>query len=135
MTTSTQRGFTMIEVMISLVITAIAVMGLIGLYKSQSSAGSFSRHNSEAAVLAEDKIEFLRTQGTAAAVSGTDNNLDPQGCTAASTPYSFCTSGGIFTRQYSEVLTNANYADITVTMTWTDDGVSHSLTMYGRRNR
>ena len=31
-------GFTMIEVMISLVITAIAVLGMMGLYKNETTA-------------------------------------------------------------------------------------------------
>lgn len=120
-----ERGFTLVEVLVSLVIMAVAVMGIMGLYKSQTGASAFSRHTTEAAVLAEDKIEKLRTLGTAAAQAGSDATaVDPQGV-----------AGGIFTRSWSEVLQTADYADITVTVTWTDDGVPHSMTMYGRRNR
>jgi prepilin-type N-terminal cleavage/methylation domain-containing protein len=132
----TEQGFTLIEVMISIIITAIAVMGIIGLYKSQSAAGSFSRHNTEAAVLAQDKIEKLRTQGAAVAISAVaEPGLDAQGCSAAATPFAWCTGGGIFTRTTTETLTTANYADILVTVTWRDDGVLHTITMNGRRNR
>lgn len=122
--------------MISIIITAIAVMGIVGLYKSQSAAGSFSRHNTEAAVLAQDKIEKVRTQGTAVAIGAVaETNIDGQGCSAANTPFSWCTGGGIYTRTTTEVLTTASYADITVVVTWRDDGILRTLTMYGRRNR
>jgi Tfp pilus assembly protein PilV len=111
----------MVEVMVAMIITAIAVMGIIGLYKSQSAAGSFSRHNTEAAVLAEYKLEQLRTLGTAVTQSGTDSNIDSLGA-----------AGGLFTRQWSET-SYTNFADIHVWITWTDDGVPHTLNMYGRR--
>ena len=120
-----QAGFTLVEVLVSLVIMAVAVMGIMGLYKSQTGASAFSRHTSEAAVLAEDKIEKLRTLGTAAAQAGTDATpVDSQGV-----------AGGLFTRTWSEVLQTLDYADITVSVQWSDDGVSHTVTMYGRRNR
>jgi prepilin-type N-terminal cleavage/methylation domain-containing protein len=128
-----QAGFTLIEVMVSIIITAIVVMGLIGLFKSQSSASAFSRHNTEAAVLAEHQIEWLRTQGIAATGSGSGlgsaasgSNYDAEGVAGA----------GIFTIYWNELLITgaSSYAEIWVTVTWSDDGVSHSLVMQGRRD-
>ena len=116
-----QAGFTMIEVMLAIVITAIVVTGIIGLYKIEVTASSYSRHSSEATALAEDKIEKLRTLGAASAQSGTDTNVDPQDNT-----------GGIFTRTWTETVLTG-YATITVTVTWSDDGVAHTLTVYARR--
>ena len=126
-----QAGFTLIEVMVSIIITAIVVMGLIGLFKSQSSASAFSRHNTEAAVLAEHQIEWLRTQGTALTSSGTGlgsnasgTNYDAEGVSGA----------GIFGISWNEsYVSAAGYAEIWVTVSWSDDGVSHSLTVQGRR--
>ena len=128
-----QAGFTMVEVMVSIIITAIVVMGLIGLFKSQSSASAFSRHNTEAAVLAEHQLEWLRTQGAAATGSGSGlgsatsgSNYDAQGVAGA----------GIFSLYWNEnLITGAStYAEMWVTVTWSDDGVTHTLTLGGRRD-
>ena len=67
-----QAGFTMIEVMIAMLLTALAVIGVLGLYRIESRASSFSRRETEAAVLAQDKLEELRTQ--AAPASGTSGS-------------------------------------------------------------
>ena len=130
---SSQSGFTLIEVMVSILITAVVVMGLIGLFKSQSSAGAYSRHNTEAAVLAEHQIEWLRTQGVAANGSGsglgsnsTGSNYDSEGVSG----------NGIFNIFWQETLVTGTsaYGEIKVTVSWTDDGVSHSLVMQARRD-
>jgi len=76
-------------------------------------------------VLAQDKVEKLRTQGTAVAIGATtEANITESGL-----------AGGIYTRVYSEVLTTADYADISVTVTWNDDGIGHTIIVKARRNR
>lgn len=123
--TRREAGFTMIEVMIALTLTAIAVLGIVALFITQTKASGFSRHMTEAAVLAQDTIERLRTQGSAAAISATtQSNLNERGG-----------SGGIFTRTFSEVLTDPNWADIVVTVSWADDGIPHTVSVRGRRTR
>ena len=115
----------MIEVMIALVLTALAIMGIIALYITETKASGFSRHTTEAAVLAQDKIEKLRTQGAAANQGPTSEvNINERGGTV---------SAGIYTRTYQEVV-GLNYADLTVTVTWSDDGLAHAITMRARRN-
>jgi prepilin-type N-terminal cleavage/methylation domain-containing protein len=139
-------GFTMIEVMLAIVITAVVVTGIIGLYKIEVTASSYSRHSTEAAALAEDKLEKLRTLGAAANQTGTDTNIDPQDNVGA----------GIYTRTWLEVLcagplsaptppvtatsgtpctasASPTIAEIIVTVAWSDDGIAHSLTVFGRR--
>src|SRR3569832_1197360 len=59
-----KKGFTLRDVMIAMVLTALAIMGIIALYVTETKASGFSRHTTEAAVLAQDKIEFLRTQAS-----------------------------------------------------------------------
>jgi len=118
-------GFTLIEVMIAMTLTALAIMGIIALYITETKASGFSRHTTEAAVLAQDKVEKLRTQGTAVAISATTETLiNERGL-----------PGGIYNRTYSETLTTVDYADIVVTVTWNDDGNPHAVTVRARRNR
>ena len=70
---SGQGGFTLMEVLISLVLGAIAMIGVIALYRASTNASSYSRRSTEAAVLAQDKLERLRTE---APLSGTDGPID-----------------------------------------------------------
>ena len=42
----TERGFTLIEVMIAILITVIAVVGIIAMFMTLSKASSFTRHTS-----------------------------------------------------------------------------------------
>src|SRR3954471_7570480 len=116
-----KRGFTLIEVMIAMVLTALAVMGIIALYVTETRASGFSRHTTEAAVLAQDKLEYLRARGPAAVVNTTEANITER-----------AVAGGIYTRIAAESLT-ATYADIAVTVSWSDDGIPHSITMRARR--
>ena len=127
-----QAGFTLIEVMLALVLTAVAMMGTISLYAAEVRASGFSRHSAEAAVLAEDKVEKLRTLGPAVnigvAAAGT--------CTSGTTEASIDgqgVAGGIFTRLYCETI-SANYADVVVIVSWNDDGLAHLVNVRARRS-
>jgi len=124
-----EGGFTLIEVMIALVLTAIAIMGIIALYITETKASGFSRHTTEAAVLVQDKVELLRTEGAATNIAlTTETNINERGGAPGS---------GIFTRSFSETLVPAvtpTWADITVTVTWNDDGINHTITVKARRN-
>jgi type IV pilus assembly protein PilV len=118
---SRERGFTLIEIMVSMVLAAIAIVGILGLYMTQTKAAGFSRHSTEASVLAQDMIEKLRTTGAASNQSGTNAGINERGLT-----------GGIFTRTWTEAL--STFATITVTVTWSDDGATHTLTQYAVRD-
>jgi prepilin-type N-terminal cleavage/methylation domain-containing protein len=120
-TRNSQEGFTLIEVMIAMVLTAIAIMGIIALYVTETKASGFSRHSTEAAVLAQDRLERQRTIAPAAAGVFTDTNINERGA-----------AGGIYTRVATETL-QANWADIVVVVTWSDDGIAHTVTMNARR--
>lgn len=110
----------MIEVMIALLLTAVAVMGVLGVYMVQARASSASRHSSEAAFLAQDQLEQLRTQ-VAVAATGSDANVNERGL-----------ASGIFTRSWSTTL-GPGYVDIAVTVTWSEDGVARRFVLRGRR--
>src|SRR5262245_55995995 len=104
-----ESGFTMIEVMVAMLLTALTVIGVLGLYRVESRASGFSRRETEAAVLAQDKLEELRLQAapTGAVSATTDNPTDQLSGTS------------IFTRSYT-IATTSDPAvfKITVTVTW-----------------
>ncbi len=111
----------MTEVMIALLLTAVAVMGILGVYLGQLRASSYSRHTSEAVILAQDKLEQLRTQA-AGSTSGSDLNIDERGVAT-----------GVFTRSWTVALASG-YADVVVTITWSEDGTARQFVLRGRRN-
>lgn len=118
-------GFTMIEVMIAVLLTALAVIGVIALFRVETRASGFSRHETEAAVLAQDKLEELRTQ-TAVATTTTETTLNDVGTTLPP---------GLYTR-VSTVAAGAadpTVLDITVTVSWDESGEARSVTVRGRR--
>lgn len=125
---NTQAGFTLIEVMIAILLTVIAVMGIVGLMRAESRSANRSRHLSEASVLAQGKMEELRaTTSFSTTTSGTSSDASPvdvQGVT-----------GGIFTRAWSwapNATITAAY-NYTTTVSWTEDGTATSVTMIGIR--
>lgn len=107
--TSSQAGFTMIEVMISVLITAIAALGFIAMYMTETQAGAFTRHSTEASILATDKLEELRTVGTAP--TSANDTVDAQG-----------KSGGMFTRKWTIATdTTNNFISVLVQVGWNED--------------
>jgi len=116
-----QAGFTMIEVMIAMVLTAVAIMGIIALYVTQTKASNFSRHSTEAAMLAQDKIERMRAGLGSGGAWATETSINERG-----------SASGIFTRA-TTMTARTNYWDMVVTVTWADDGQAHTITQYARR--
>ena len=112
------RGFTMIEVMVAILLTAVAVIGISALYRVATRSSSFTRHNTEAAVLAEDKREWLRTQ--LSPIAGSDTPSELAGTTS------------MYTRQWT-VTTNANWIDYQVDVTWTEDGDPRVVSLRSKR--
>lgn len=120
-----EAGFTMIEVMVAMLLTAIAIIGIMALYMAQTKASGFSRHMTEATALCEDKLEQLRTMtASSVGINGTQTTLDEKGKTGA---------GGVYTRTWTYT-PQASYVDIVCTMTWTEEGVGKTLTLRARRN-
>jgi prepilin-type N-terminal cleavage/methylation domain-containing protein len=116
-----QAGFTMVEVMVAMLLTAIAIIGILALFMSQTKAAGFSRHSTEGTALCEDKLEQLRTQLSGAG-SGTDAVIDEKGTVGV----------GIYKREWWETV-SASYADIVCKVSWTDSGGSDFTILRGRR--
>ncbi len=111
------RGFSMIEVMIALAVLGIGMAGIIGLQRVAVSSSGFSRRVTEAAILAEDKLEQLRTL----ALDGLDgaDEVDATGVANDDGPFNR-------TWEYAIVGTQAT---ITVTVTWNEADGDHRVTM------
>ena len=115
-----QAGFTMIELMIAVLLTAIAMSGIIALFLSQNRASGVSRHTSEASALAQDKLEKLRTMSTATAGSDT---VDAQGNAG---------SANLYTRTWT-VSAGTGFSDVYVKVQWEETGGTRKVEVYGRR--
>jgi type II secretion system protein I len=99
------NGFTLIEVLISLVILAISLLALAGLMTTTTRNNSFGGHMTEAATLAQDRLEELRVTPWDNISS---NNDQIQGAT-----------GIVYTRNWN-VATNGNLRTVTITINWND---------------
>lgn len=119
-----QSGFTMVEVLVSIMLCSISVIGIVALFRVQTNASGVSRRMTEASVLAEDQIERVRTQvAPVVATSGTQTGLDEKGKIVA---------GGPFTREWT-VTPNGTFCDVMVRVSWNEDG-PRQVVVRGRRN-
>lgn len=67
-----RAGFTIIEVLVAMSLMAIGMLGIVALMRGATSASGYSRRATEAAVLAEDKLEELRTVPLPSVADGSD---------------------------------------------------------------
>ncbi len=114
-----QKGFSLIEVLVALVILSISLLALAGLMVQSTRNSSWGNHLTEAATLAQDRFERFRAVRPQTDIpEGT--NFDQ--VTAA--------SGITYTRTWT-VTTNSpvppTARTITITITWTDT-IPHTIT-------
>ncbi|HEY1557730.1 MAG TPA: prepilin-type N-terminal cleavage/methylation domain-containing protein [Kofleriaceae bacterium] len=116
-----ELGFTLIEVMIAIILTAIGAAGMVGLYRVETRSSGYSRHTTEAATLAEDMMEQIRLQ--IAPTTGQDTPDEPGGVPG----------NQMFTRKWS-VTPSTSWTDYNVTVQWTEDGALRTVTDLSRRS-
>ncbi len=110
-----EKGFTLIEVLIGLIILAIGVLAIAGMQITSIRGSSFSNNLSQASVLAQNRLEFLK------GLPLNDNRLDTNN-------YPNDMSAGIFTGGYQATRNvNPNFVQITYTVSWTEKGIPHSV--------
>jgi Tfp pilus assembly protein PilV len=130
----------LIEVMIALLISTVGLFGTLALLGTLMKGGDFSRHITEASVLAQHKIEELvlvpvslspvtpadnagcPTPTVAQQTADANNPLTPLGLNSATT--------GSYTRTWSWCpSTDGTRRHITVTVSWKDNvtGTLHSV--------
>jgi len=102
-------GFTLIEVAAGLIILAIGLLAIAAMQITSTRGGYFSRSVTQATILAQDKLEYLKN------LSYSDSNL------SSGQHNEEILSGTIFSRQWSIVEDTGNsMKTITVTVQWTD---------------
>jgi type IV pilus assembly protein PilV len=101
------KGFSLVEVMIALLILAIALLALAGLMVTTTRNSSFGGHMTEASTFAQDRLEQLRVSPWAGVASGNDTIQGSTGIT--------------YTRTWTVTPnTNGDQRWVSITLTWTD---------------
>ena len=120
-----ERGFSLIEVLIALLVLMVGMAGILSLQLTSMKATSFSRHATEASSLVEDKVEDMRTVALTSArfASGTDQ-VDARGVADAN---------GIYTRTWT-ITPGTETTVVSVSVTWTERGGDpYTITMADMR--
>ena len=71
----TSKGFTLIEILISLVILSISLLALAGLMVTTTRNTSFGGHMTEAATFAQDRLEQFRAMRWDLIPAGADSDV------------------------------------------------------------
>ena len=112
---SIEDGFTLIELMITLVILSIGLVALVGLQVSAIKGNTFSKRMTAAVTIANQKLEQIKDTAYANILSESSTQITQSNMT--------------FTRQV--MVTNntplANTKTVNVTVTWSDGSNSHSV--------
>jgi type IV pilus modification protein PilV len=120
-----QRGFTLIEALIALLVMAFGMLALAGMQVQLSRNGDFAKQRAEALRLAQDRMERLRSYDGVATGTIQWNNL-PVGAEtfAGNTNTTFTVSAAL-------AGTTANpHRPLTVTVTWPDrTGTTQTLAL------
>jgi type IV pilus assembly protein PilV len=114
------RGFSLIEVLVSLVILSISLLALAGLMTTTTKNNAFGGHLTEAATFAQDKLEEFRAMRWESI---------PLNQTSSDSPMS--RPGVQYERSWIAKLNdkNADIKEIEITIRWTD-ATSHSLRFF-----
>ena len=108
---SSQRGFTLIEVLIAVFLLVVALIGAASVTTSVIKSNFLSRTLTTATTLAKDKMEELKATAYTALPAGTVTDYSRgDGTVQASS------TGSYYTRSWSAPGTNTK--TITVTVTW-----------------
>jgi type IV pilus assembly protein PilV len=112
---STEDGFTLIELMITLVILSMGLVALAGLQVSAIKGNTFSKRMTAAVSIANQKLEQIKDTAYANILSESSTQITQSNMT--------------FIRQVT--VTNnspmANTKTVNVTVTWSDGSDSHSV--------
>jgi type IV pilus assembly protein PilV len=118
-------GFTLAEVLVSLVILAVGILAIAGMQIISIKGTSFSRYLTRASILAQDSLESLRS------LPITDEKFAPG---PHSEPDYEDPDIGTFRRRYQSAK-NPDYVTIQYTVEWEEKGISHSVSFSTIKSR
>lgn len=110
------KGFTLIEVLIGLVILAFGLLAIAGMQITSIKGNDFSKNVTQATVLAQDRLEILRNRDYNN--SALNNGSYSEGVI----------TGTIFSRQYVITDIGTTMKKITVTVEWTAK-INHRISL------
>ena len=117
-----QKGFTLVEVMIAMVILSAGLLALAEIQVTAIRANATSKNITSATILNEGKLEELMADGFSSLSNGTitEVNIDETG-----------SSGGKFDREtiIEDYDSSTAMKKVTVTISWTDNMGSFDITM------
>ena len=111
-----QKGFTLLEVLISIVILSVALLALAGLQIISIRGNSFGGTMTEAITLAKDKIEDLKRDDWDNVVGGRDTPVVHRGNAQIT-----------YARNWTVVQGVNNTREVSVTVSW--DNGNHQVSM------
>lgn len=133
MPSRSNRGFSMIEVMIAVLVLAVGLLALVGLQANMVRGAADAKARSRIAALVSSKMDEARAGGYGAIVAGAAvsyacaaNNDVCQAQNEAAVAGLTVSQGAVTTTD----INNAEYKTVTVTAAWSDvTGTARSLTM------
>lgn len=112
-----QKGFTLIEILVSLILLAVGLLAIAGMHVTSIRGNFFSQHLTQATYIAQDRLEFLDTvayDATALQAGIYDDGIRQ-----------IPGSDIVFHRSYT-VTINGDLKTITYTVTW-NEGVPRTI--------
>lgn len=116
-----KRGFTLLEVLIGLIILAIGILAITGMQIASIKGTSFSNNLTQASVLAQERLEFLK------GLPLNDSRLNTG-------VYTNDINLGIFSGTY-RTERSSNFVTIRYTVSWMENGVPHSVSFSTIKSR
>lgn len=125
-------GLTLIEVMVALLITTVALLGALATVGITVRGANFSRNATEASVLVQAKLESLVSLplGTTSGALPSNSSETPSTTGAIDANQNTGTPGAIYSRftTWSNPSGSTTQRKVTVEVTWSDlSGATHSV--------
>jgi Tfp pilus assembly protein PilV len=120
---SSPKGFTLVDVIVSIAIAMVGLLPLVGLQSTAIQGNRSYRNLTSAVFLAQKKIEYFKNVPFAS-LSPVVNQADPNN------PMTEIEGGGGIFNRISTIQSygpSANMKQVTVTVTWRDGLGSHSI--------
>ena len=110
-------GFSLIEILVSLVILSFGLLGIAGLQMSSVKGNSFSKNLTQATYVVQERLEFLKNLpiGSASLQAGAHDEG------------SITRAGISFSRSYTVAINN-NLKTINYNVNW-NDGINHTISL------